>query len=398
MTMSTQCTRRQLLIGGAAVIGAGYAGRSFGFAETAPAGKVAIGRCKEYGAEMVPALSRMFDQLGGLEGLVKGKTVGIKINMVGEIYYRLGHLPPEDTYWTNPHLIGAVVHLMGRAGARRVRILEGCWASPEPLEEYWLRANWEPREVLSAAPRVEFENINNLGRGKKYSRFKVPHGGYIFPAYELNHSFEDLDVFVSLTKMKEHATAGVTLSEKNCFGSTPTSIYGEGAGVDEPNENPLGGRGMMHSGNRQPSKAALPEIDPKSSRDPGFRMPRIIADIVAARPVHLAIIDAVKTMTGGEGPWINNLKQVKPGVILAGTNCVSTDAVALSVMGYDPMAERGTAPFGGSRIPRGCDNTLKLAEELGVGSRDLKRIEVAGVPVKDVVFRYEANRPGGTGG
>src|ERR1051325_4605966 len=96
MTMSKECTRRRFLLGGAAAIGASYAGRTFGFEESAPAGRVAIGRCKEYGSEMVPTLSRMFDQLGGLEGLVKGKTVGIKINMVGEIYYRVGHTPPED--------------------------------------------------------------------------------------------------------------------------------------------------------------------------------------------------------------------------------------------------------------------------------------------------------------
>jgi hypothetical protein len=120
----------------------------------------------------------MFDQLGGLEGLVKGKTVAIKINMVGQIYYRVGHLPPEDTYWTNPLLIGTVVHLMGKAGARRIRVLEGAWSSGDPLEEFMLQANWEPRDILNAASNVEFENTNCLGRGKKYARFPVPHGGH----------------------------------------------------------------------------------------------------------------------------------------------------------------------------------------------------------------------------
>jgi hypothetical protein len=51
-------------------------------------------------------------------------------------------------------------------------------------------------------------------------------------------------------------------------------------------------------------------------------------------------------------------------------------------MGFDPMADRGTAPF------ETCDNTLRLAEELGVGTRDLKRIEVIGARVGDVVFDY----------
>jgi len=44
-------------------------------------------------------------------------------------------------------------------------------------------------------------------------------------------------------------------------------------------------------------------------------------------------------------------------------------------MGFDPMAVRGTAPF------KGCDSTLKLAEGLGIGTRDLKRIEVIGTPI-----------------
>ena len=389
--MSTQYTRRGLLLGGAAALGAGLASQRFGYAATAPSARVAIAKCPAYGAEMLPALTRMFDQLGGLEGLVKGKTVAIKINMVGQIYYRVGHLPPEDTYWTNPLLVGAVVHLIGKAGARRVRVLEGAWSSGDPLEEYMLQANWEPRDILNAASNVEFENTNCLGRGKKYARFPVPHGGHMFKAYDLNHSYQDCDVFVSMGKLKEHVTAGVTLSEKNCFGMTPISIYGEGAGVDEPNESPVGGRSFMHTGRRQPSKSAPSENDPSSPREAGYRMPRIISDLVAARPVHLAIVDGIKSMAGGEGPWISTVKPVNPGVLIAGTNCVSTDAVAMSVMGYDPMAERGTPPFDVGL--KGCDNTLALAEDLGVGTRDLKRIEVIGTPIREALFSYAALRP-----
>ena len=88
-------------------------------------------------------------------------------------------------------------------------------------------------------------------------------------------------------------------------------------------------------------------------------------------------------MAGGEGPWTGpGLKIVSPGVLIAGTNCVATDAVAMSVMGYDPMAERGTPPF------ESCDNTLRLAEELGVGTRDLRRIEVVGTPVEQARFSF----------
>ena len=71
-----------------------------------------------------------------------------------------------------------------------------------------------------------------------------------------------------------------------------------------------------------------------------------------------------------------------PHVLVVGTNTVCVDAVGAAVMGFDPMADRGTAPF------EVCDSMLHLAEELGVGTRDLKRIEVIGARVADVVFDY----------
>jgi uncharacterized protein (DUF362 family) len=332
-------------------------------------------------------MRKMFDQLGGLGRLVKGKTVAIKINLTGSPTYRLGYLPLEDTHYTHPHVIAAAASLMAQAGARRIRLLESPWSTADPVEEYLLRANWEPRDILAAAPNVEFENTNYLGTGKKYTRLTVPFGGYVFPAFDLNHSYADCDVFVSLTKMKEHATAGITLSMKNCFGLTPCTIYGADAGIDEPSETPKGSRTTVHAGDRQPSRSAPPEKDPRSPRLDTWRVPRTVVDLVAARPVDLAIVEGIKTMTGGEGPWVEgDLKPVSPGVILAGLNPVSTDAVAMAVMGFDPMADRGTPPF------ESCDSTLKLAEAAGIGTRDLQRIEVAGASIAEVMFDFAAMR------
>jgi uncharacterized protein (DUF362 family) len=382
----TQPSRRHFLgsLGGAGIYLGAIAGRAF--AADAPAKPVAIAKCDNYTSELLPALTKMFDQLGGLAGMVKGKTVAMKINMVGGAKDRVGFKPHEETYWTHPKLIGAVTYLLGNAGAQRVRILEGSWSSADPLEEYMMEVGWKLEDILRAAPRVEFENTNVLGRAKKYSRLTVPGGGHIFDGFDLNHSYADCDFFVSIGKMKEHATAGITLSIKNMFGSTPVTIYGEGAGVDEPSLAPHGGRGIMHSGVRQPSKSAPSENDPKSPRDGGYRIPRIISDIVAARPIHLAIVDAIDTMTGGEGPWIRAVNPVHPGLLIAGLNPVNTDAVGAALMGFDPMAVRGTAPF------ETCDSTLLLAEQHGIGTRDLRRIEVIGPPISDVRLDYRAHR------
>ena len=385
-------SRREVLkkMGSAAIaVGACWTGSSLlGFAAPgAPVAPVALAKCKTYSpAELISTLDRMFDQLGGLTRIVRGKTVAVKINLTGSPTYRVGYLPLGDTHYTNPHVIAAAVHLMERAGARRIRILESPWSSAYPLQETLLQADCDPRDIESAAPHVEFENTNFLGQGKKYSRLVVPFGGYLFPAYELNHSYNDCDVFVSMAKLKEHETTGITLSMKNCFGITPASIYGASAGIDDPDENPKGGRGMLHSGKRQPSKIAPAEKDPNSPRQAGYRVPRAVVDLIAARPVDLQIVDGVRSISGGEGPWAPGIAPVQPGVLIAGTNPVATDSICMAVMGYDPMADRGTIPFETS------DNMLRLAEEAGLGTRDLSRIEVVGSPIKDVVFDYAAMR------
>jgi uncharacterized protein (DUF362 family) len=368
-------TRREWLHGAAAAVAAAPLARA-----DAPTSPVAVARCPTYNpSELVPTMSRMFDQLGGLGRLVAGKTVAIKVNLTGAPTYRVGHLPLEDTHWTHPNVIAATAQLLAKAGARRIRILESPWSTADPIEEYILQANWEPRDILGAAPNVEFENTNYLGKAKRYSRMKVPFGGYMFPAFDLNHSYEDCDVFVSIAKMKEHATAGVTLSMKNCFGLTPCTVYGSGAGVDEPSLVPKGGRSLIHAGNRQPSKSAPPEKDPTTPREDTYRVPRTVVDLCAARPIHIAIVEGIKTMTGGEGPWIGEeLTGVNPGILVAGLNPVTTDAVSMSLMGFDPMADRGTPPF------EICDSIVKLADAAGLGTRDLKRIEVIGsAPVFD---------------
>jgi uncharacterized protein (DUF362 family) len=361
-------TRREWLQAAAAAAAAPLARAA------APTSPVAVAQCRTYNpTELVPTMSRLFDQLGGLGRLVAGKTVGIKVNLTGAPTYRVGHLPLEDTHYTHPNVIAAAAQLLAKAGARRIRILESPWATAAPVEEYILQANWEPRDILGAAPNVEFENTNYLGKAKKYSRLRVPFGGYVFPAFDLNHSYEDCDVFVSIAKMKEHATAGITLSMKNCFGLTPCTIYGAGAGIDEPSLVPKGGRSLVHAGDRQPSRSAPPEKDRTTPRVDTWRVPRTVVDLCAARPIHLAIVEGIKTMTGGEGPWIQEeLLGVAPGILVAGLNPVTTDAVSMSMMGFDPMADRGTPPF------ERCDSTLKLAEEAGLGTRDLKRIEVIG--------------------
>jgi hypothetical protein len=64
-------------------------------------------------------------------------------------------------------------------------------------------------------------------------------------------------------------------------------------------------------------------------------------------------------------------------------------------MNYNPMGQKGTIPF------FRCDNKLRLAEQLGVGTCDLSQIEVVGRSIQEVAFDFKTlreKRPAGFNG
>jgi uncharacterized protein (DUF362 family) len=246
----------------------------------------------------------------------------------------------------------------------------------------WARYGLDVNAINNMGVPVVWENVQNLGNYKQYVRMKVPWGGYAYPAYHLNPAFYQCDVYASMAKLKNHWIAGVTMTMKNNFGNTPCSLYGGDCGASG-NERPTKERGdVLHSGTTPAPSGVDAELHPASPRDPGYRVPRILVDQNGIRPIDIAIIDGVETVRGGEGPWLQGLEKMTPGVIIAGRNAVNVDAVGMAVMGYDPYAERGSSPF-----IRG-DNSLRLAEEAGIGTRDLKRIEVVGLSIKDAHINF----------
>src|ERR1700753_1591696 len=74
----------------------------------APASRVAIVRCRDY-AQYGQQLSQAFDQIGGIEKLVRGKTVGLKLNLTGNP--KNWPLTPDLPYRTNADTGAATVHL-----------------------------------------------------------------------------------------------------------------------------------------------------------------------------------------------------------------------------------------------------------------------------------------------
>jgi uncharacterized protein (DUF362 family) len=342
--------------------------------------KVAIVSCRSYGPELRPAFAKCFDLLGGIGSLVKGKTVAVKLNLTNGDFMPFLGKPVGETFMTHYATASALASLLFEAGARRVRFVESTPSRAELAASLAL-GDWDV-PALTALGKVEFENTRNLGAGKSYSHLRMPNGGYMFSAFDLNQSYEQVDVMISLAKLKQHLTAGITLSMKNMFGITPNSLYGGQAG----SEDATAGRQPIHS-SRGFDKIHLPGLkEDITSADPSWRVPRVTVDICAARPVHLAIIDGITAMSGGEGPWCSDTGKVKrtsPGVLIAGLNPVSTDAVATAVMGYgNPRAMRGVKPF------QDCDNQLLLAEQAGLGIADLALIDLRGLPIEKVRYPY----------
>jgi uncharacterized protein (DUF362 family) len=341
--------------------------------------KVAIAPCKTYAPlEVRAAYDRCFDLLGGVGSLVKGKTVTIKLNLTGTDFTPFLNRPVGETYMTHEATAHALAAALLAAGARRILFVEST-QSRAGLGDTLAQAGWDVKG-LRALGDVQFENTRNLGSGRSYSHIKVPNGGLMFSSFDVNHRYVDTDVMVSLFKLKNHLTAGVTLSMKNMFGITPNSLYGENAG----DENATGGRGPLH---RRNERITLPGIkDTTTSNEPGWRVPRIIVDEIAARPLDLCLIDGITSMSGGEGPWCtrtNPLRVTSPGVLIAGVNAVSTDAVGVAVMGYHDPRTIGNKPF--SR----CDNHLLMAERAGLGTADLSAIDVRGIALEKARHPYE---------
>ena len=314
---------------------------------------VALGRADGYDpAALRTELERMFDSLGGLGGLVRpGARVGIKPNLTGETWWDAQlPVPATELFATHPAVVQALAEILLDAGAAQVTVMEGLgdalifsrWGYVDMARPLGLSLV----DLCNPAPYVSFKPFPV---GPKYS---------VYDSFYLNGLLNELDVFISVAKMKCHVTAGVTLSMKNLFGIAPIAPYRRHA--DDNN------RSAFHD------TAAFDR-----------RVPRVIVDLNLARPIHLAIIDGVRTAEAGAGPWDAGLSPVRPGVLVAGRDAVATDAVAAAVMGFEPAAPSGSPPFVGG------ENHLALANDLGLGTNRLAEIGVTGPQIDEVRFLFQ---------
>ena len=314
---------------------------------------VAIGQARTYDrTEVENQVQKLIDQLGGLGDIVKpGDSVAIKPNLTGGITSGLLRgLPAIETFITHPEVIRALVKQVKAAGAKEIFIVEAVY-------EWESYRDWGYEDIASDLG-VKLIDLND---SKPYSNFMEKAVGldsFIYDKFTFNQILNDVDVFMSVSKMKNHYHAGVTHTMKNLYGLVPYRFYR----LNQQDKY----RSGFHGTDAQIQQ----------------RLPHIIVDLNRARPINFSLIDGIKSSQGGEGPWVSSLAPIEPGVLIAGKNPVATDAVATAVMGHNPQGDYPDSPF------VRCVNHLNLAAQAGLGSNNLDDIEVLGNSIASVKTQY----------
>jgi uncharacterized protein (DUF362 family) len=316
----------------------------------------AIGQINTYEVTQVRAkLEEMFQQLGGLADVVRpGARVTIKPNLTGSTWTDSSlPAPATELFVTHPALVQALAEILIDAGAGQIRIADGL--GDEAIFQAWgytdvaARVNAQLVDLCKPAPYSDFVT------------FPVGPARQVYDNFYMNAALKEVDVFISFAKMKCHSTTGVTLSLKNLIGIAPISLYRREASHNH--------RSAFHE-----------------STAYDRRLPCVAIDLNLAVPVHLALVDGIKTVEAGAGAWDSGYNPVQPGLLVASKNPVAADAVSANIMGFDPDAPSGTHPFSYA------DNHLALAREAGLGTNRLAEIGVVGAQIAEVVYPFKTVR------
>lgn len=310
---------------------------------------VAIAQAASYERVLVRRqVQNLFDGLGGLQDLVgSGARVAVKVNLTGGA--RRPPLPgvaPVDSFATHPEVVRALCELLLDAGAGALTIVEAVY-------EWDSYSAWG-FEDMALTVNARLLDLNSPGPYQDFISLPVGQDWLSFEAFTMNRVLAETDVFVSVAKMKCHAKCGVTHALKNLVGLVPAKAY-----ESQPGD---GGRTAFHV----------------QSNGSNARLPRIVVDLNRARPIHLALVDGIKTMEGGEGPWCQSGAPIAPGLLVAGRNAVATDAVTTALQGFDPTSDYPQAPF------LHAANHLNLARASGLGTNRLDEIQIVGPAIADV--------------
>jgi uncharacterized protein (DUF362 family) len=316
---------------------------------------VAIAKAASYDRKLVrQQIQTLLDQVGGAKQ-ARGARVAIKINLTGGAGYRLpAGVTAVESYATHPEVVRALGEALRDAGAKELFIVEAIY-DQQSFRDWGYAA-------IARDLGAQLIDLNSPAPYQDFTTLPVGEGWFIYKEFTANRLLQETDLFVSVAKMKCHYSCGVTLAMKNLVGMVPSAPYRL-----QPNHN---WRSAFHG---------------EGDSVTGTRLPRVVVDLNRARPIHLAVLDGIKTGEGGELPR-GNFAPVAPGVLLAGTNPVATDTVATMVMGFDPTIEAPNAPF------LRADNYFNLAQKFNLGTNRIKDIQVLGNSIDSVRYPFAPAR------
>jgi uncharacterized protein (DUF362 family)/Pyruvate/2-oxoacid:ferredoxin oxidoreductase delta subunit len=281
---------------------------------------VSLARCADYHpARVRGAVEEALSLLGGLPDLTGGgRRVLLKPNLLSSSD------PPERAVNTHPEFVRAVAECFIARGWR-VLIGDSCGSmSPGSTGQAIRNTGLDRVAQATGAEIVNFDRAPSItapiADGRVLRAVKVP------------RLVREVDLFVTLPKLKTHGLTLFSGAVKNQLGLVPGK-----------------GKKDIHLLAPKPEKLAEALLD--------------IHSLVRPR---LAVMDGIVAMEGN-GPAAGQPRAV--GLVIASADALSLDAVAAEIMGYD----------------RGEVDTTRLGHERGLGIGRIEEIDVAGVPLNEAV-------------
>lgn len=268
--------------------------------------RVVVAACSSYSAADVEnALNEIMQALGGLAAFITpGQTVLVKPNLFSP------HAP-EDAVTTHPELVRQVIQLCFKAGAGRV------WVGDSPVGTHEEAALWSRTGMTAAVAGTPAElkswQVKQAPLSCQDDILAVPEW------------YSQVDVIISLPKLKTHCLTTMTCGLKNVYG--------------------------IVSGQAK-AKFHLQYPSP-------LTMSAFLVRVFAALKPQLTIADAVVAMEGN-GPAHGSPLPV--GVLMASRDAVALDAIGCMPLGISPS----TAPM------------IRMAAEMDLGRMDEASIECMG--------------------
>jgi uncharacterized protein (DUF362 family)/Pyruvate/2-oxoacid:ferredoxin oxidoreductase delta subunit len=288
---------------------------------------VSIVRCATYDRERVrAAVAEALRLLPELRD-VRGGTVLLKPNLLS------ANDPPERAVNTHPEFVRAVGEFFRERGVGRLILGDSC-------------GSLAPGATSRAIAMTGLDRVAEDLGAELFDADRAPSeevaipDGRILKSVRLPKLLREIDLLVTLPKMKTHGLTLITGAVKNQLGLVP-------------------GRGKKDTHLAAPSPAAMAQA---------------LLDIHSIVRPGLAVMDGVLAMEGN-GPAAGRPREA--GLALAADDCLAMDVVMARLTGFDPEEVDG----------------IRFGRERGLGVGDPGQIRLRGVPLAEAAMPDFAKPP-----